>query len=148
MSTVDAVITQLVAVFAAACPAAEVIDGPKDGASLYGQQLISVGARVFGEEDTDTMGVGTTLEMYAVEIEVLVSLPGSNMQAARALVFSLTATCKQAVREYSGGPNLGLAASGVLQALPSGGFEFESRADGNGRHGQNKFVVNVKAQNT
>lgn len=147
MSSVDAAVTALVAVFTTAAPppATLVVDGPPEAASLTGQQVVAVGAEITGTSEFDSMAPVATTEDYIVPVTVSVSLPGNSMSVARNAAIALYETLKAAV---IANPTLGLASDGSFYAVPTGTWSLPQQADENGRHAAFRWGVHVIATNT
>ena len=147
MSTVPAVKAALVSLLTTALPSTQVIYGPATSVTVTEDRLLTVG-KVTGDRQFNSMTGQTTSERYTVELVASVDLAGTSQQAADELVLADYAAAELAIREYSGGSDLGLAASGVQQVLPTGEFELVEQADADGRHAAVRFSVAVIAQNT
>jgi hypothetical protein len=149
VSSVPAVKAKLVTLLTATLPDTQVIYGPSTAVTTTEDRLVTVGKVTNANRDLDSLAIGTTEERYAVELQFTVDLPGTDSLAtAVTQVFADYTAAELAIREYAGGPDLGLAASGVLQALMTGGWELDEQADSDGRHALIKASVAVYAQNT
>jgi hypothetical protein len=95
------------------------------------------------------MGIDTTEERYTVELHFSVDVPGAGSLATAVIqVFADYTAAELAIREYAGGPDLGLSAQGVLRALMMGDWNLDEQADSNGSHAAIDSSVAVIAQNT
>jgi hypothetical protein len=146
MSSIDAAVTALVAVFATAAPGVQVIDGPPDVASVIGQQVIAVADQeIIGISDFDSLAMTTMTEDYVIPVTVSVSIPGSSMSAARNAVIALYETLKAAV---VANPGLSISSDGSFRAFPVEGWSLPQMADENGRNAAFRFGIRVIATNT
>ena len=149
MSTVPAVKSALVALLTSILADTQVIYGPKDAVTTTRPRITTVGKVTNANRELNSMAIGTTEERYTVDLAFSVDLPGAGtLSTAVSQVFADYAAAEIAIREFSGGPDLGLAAQGVLQALPTGVWEFDEQADPDGSHAAIKSSVAVIAQNT
>jgi hypothetical protein len=149
MSSVPAVKAALVTLLTAALPNTQVIYGPGTAVTTTTGRILTVGKVTNGLRDLDSMAIGTTEERYTVALAFSVDLPGAGTLAtAVTQVFADYTAAELAIREYAGGPDLGLAAQGVLQALMFGGWNLDEQADSNGSHAAIDSSVAVIAQNT
>jgi hypothetical protein len=147
-SSIPAVKAALVSVLTTALPSTQVIYGPSTAVTTTTGRILTVG-RAVGIRELDSLAVGTAAERYTVELVCSVDIgAATSQQTADDLALADYATAEQAIREYSGGPDLGLAASGVLNLLPTGDFELAELADENGRHAAVRWSVAVYAQTT
>lgn len=144
-SSIPAVKAALVSVLAGALPDTQVIYGPKEAVTTTGPRILTVG-RVVGSRELDSMSLDTSSESYTVDLVASVSLAGTSQQAADDLALADYAAAEVAVREYPGGPTLGLGDG--IRVLPTGEFELAELADENGRHAAVRFSVRVYAQTT
>jgi hypothetical protein len=98
--------------------------------------------------DLNTMGIDTTEERYSVNLTFSIDLPGAgSLPTAVTQVFADYTAAEVAIREFAGGPDLGLAAQGVLRALMVGDWEPDEQADIEGAHAAVHCSVAVIAQN-
>ncbi len=149
MSTIPAVLAALTTLGVATLPSSQVINGPRSTVTTTDDRLLIVGEEVTaGRRDLDSMSIGTTSEQYEVSLAVSADVPGTDQTVADGQALADYAAMELAIREFSGGPNLGLAASGVLRVLPTGDFELKRIASADGRHAAVRFSVAVYAQNT
>jgi hypothetical protein len=149
VSTVSAVLAALTTLAGATLSGWQAINGPVGSITSTEDRLIAVGAEeVVGDRQFNSMTGQTTSERYVVPVVLSVSLPGTDQQAADAIVLAAYDLFERAVREFPGGSDLSLSASGVQQALPTGEFRLNRQADENGRHAAVRFTVAVIAQNT
>lgn len=147
MSSIPAVKAKLVSLLTTALPNTQVIYGGTGTVTTTGPRILLIG-RASGTRQPDSMSLDTSSEQYVIELVASVDLAGTSQQAADEMALDDYAAAELAIREYSGGGDLGLAASGVLSALPTGAFDLEEQADENGRHAAVRFGVAVIAQNT
>lgn len=146
MSTVDAAITGLLTLFAAAAPAAQIIDGPIEGVSIVEPEVVVVGGEdIVGTSEFDSMSATTTTEQYDVPIIASVSLAGNSMSAARNAAIVFYETLKAAV---IADPTLATGLGASFQAWPTGDWSVQQRADENGRNAAYRWNVHVMATNT
>ena len=147
MSTIPAVKAALATVIGAAISGAQVINGPASSVTTLADRVVEIG-NAAGVRELDSLTLGTTSERYMVELTFSASLSGTDQTAATALALADYEAAELAIREYSGGPGLGLSASGVLQVLPTGEFSLQEQADSNVRNAAVRSSVSVYAQNT
>jgi hypothetical protein len=149
VSSIPAVLAALTTLGVATLLNSQVINGPRATVTTTDDRLLIVGEEVTsGQRDLDSMAIGTTSEQYTVSLAVSADVPGTDQTAADALELAVFAAMELAIREYPGGPNLGLGAQGVLSVLPTGAFELKRIASADGRHAAVKWSVAVYAQNT
>lgn len=149
MSTVPAVKAALVTLLTTTLPDTQVIYGPSTAVTTTKPRIVTVGKVTNANRDLNTMGIDTTEERYTVDLAFSVDLPGAGTLAtAVSQVFADYAAAEIAIREYPAGPDLGLAASGVLRVLMTGDWESDEQADSDGAHAAVRCSVAVIAQNT
>jgi hypothetical protein len=149
MSSVPAVRAALVTLLTATLPDTQVIYGPLSAVTTTKARVATVGKVTNANRDLNTMGIDTTEEQYTIELAFSVDLPGAGTLAtAVSQVFADYTVAEVAIREFAGGPQLGLAASGVLRVLMTGDWESDEQADIEGAHAAVRCSVAVIAQNT
>jgi hypothetical protein len=125
MSSVQAVKAQLVSILTTALPSTQVIYGP-----------------------SSALSTAMTEERYTVDLTCSVDLPETDQTDATSVALADYTAAELAIREYVGGPPLGLEAQGVLSVFPTGEFELNELADSKGRHAVVRWSVSVIAENT
>jgi hypothetical protein len=149
VSTVPAVKAALVTLLTTTLTDTQVIYGPSTAVTTTTERIVTVGKVTNANRDFSSISIGTTEERYAVDLAFSVDLPGAgSLATAVTQVFTDYTAAEIAIRELSGGPDLGLAAQGVLQALMTGAWELDEQADSDGAHAAIKSSVAVIAQNT
>jgi hypothetical protein len=150
VSSIPAVLAALKTLGDATLAGWQGINGPVGSVTTTAGNLFLVGDEdVVADRQFDSMGIDTTSETYTVPIIVNADVSaGTDQQTADTLALDAYMLFERAIREYPAGPNLGLAASGVLQALPTGEFRLMRSADDQGRHAAVRFFVAIYAQNT
>jgi hypothetical protein len=153
MTTIPAVMAALAALANATLNTDiwQAINGPSTSVTTTKNHLVTIGGEdegVGGTRELNSMGVDTTEEQYLVPVVISADLAGTDQLLADDAVLDAYEAYEQAIREYPAGPNLGLAASGVLKALPTGDFRLMRRATGETRSAAVRFYVSVYAQNT
>lgn len=148
MSTVGPVLTALAALGTATLPTFQVVTGSITSVSMLTGNVLALGAEpITGTSDLDSMDLATRVERYTVPIIVSVSLPGPDTEdAAITAAMTAYAALEQAIREYPGGPNLGLGEG--VNVIPTGGFSLQPTATDAGRQAAVRFSVAVLAQTT
>ena len=147
-STIGPVLAALATLGTATLPTFQVVSGSDASAALLTGRVLAVADQpVTGTSALDSMDVGTRTEQYVVPLVVAVSLPGADTQsAAITAAMDAYAAMESAIREYPGGPNLGLGEG--VNAMPVGGFEMRPTATEQGRRPAVRFSVAVFAQTT
>ncbi len=149
MSTIGAVLDALATLAAATLTDSQIINGPIGSVSVTKPRIVVIGdTPIVGERDLDSMSLSGTREEYDVPVTVSVDLAGADQGVADDEAMADYAALELAIREYTGGPNLGLSASGVRSALPLRQFQLERFSSSDGRSAAVKFFVHVYAQNT
>ena len=149
MSTVPAVKAALVTLLTATLPSTQVIYGPVSAVTTTTGRIATVGKVTNANRDLNTMTIDTTEERYTIDLAFSVDLPGAgNLATAVTQVFADYTAAEVAIREFTGGPDLGLAAQGVLRALMTGDWESDEQADIEGSHAAVRCSVAVIATNT
>jgi hypothetical protein len=147
MSSVQAVKAQLVSILTTALPSTQVIYGPSSAITIATSRILTVG-RVFGTRDFNSLSTAMTEERYTVDLTCSVDLPETDQTDATSVALADYTAAELAIREYVGGPPLGLEAQGVLSVFPTGEFELNELADSKGRHAVVRWSVSVIAENT
>jgi hypothetical protein len=127
----------------------QVVYGSRNAETLAANYVAVIRGAV-GDDQLVTMELSRSSEAYVVTIELSGSISGAGdetMQTVTENVFTAKTALEHAIRENATGPDLGLSASGVLQALPLKGWEFIPQADGEAREALVRFGVAVIAQN-
>jgi hypothetical protein len=128
----------------------QVIYGSRNAVTVT-KNYVAVIRGAVADDQLVTMELSRSSESYAVKVELSGSIAGAGeetMQTVITNVFTAKTAIEHAIRENATGPDLGLSAQGVLQALPRGPWEFTPASDGNVREAELNFVVAVIAQNT
>jgi hypothetical protein len=146
-TTVPAVKAALVALLAGVLPDVEVIYGPITTETMTTPRVLTVG-NAAGTSALDSLTTGTSLEQYTVTLTVSCTINGPDTQkAATEAACAVFAVAEQTIREHPTG-DLGLSASGVLGAFPTGDFEVTEADTDLGSNAAVKWSVYVQAQRT
>jgi len=149
VSTVPAVKAALVTLLTTTLPSTQVIYGPLSAVTTTTGRIATVGKVTNANRDLNTMTIDTTEERYTIDLAFSVDLPGAgNLATAVTQVFADYTAAEVAIREFTGGPDLGLVASGVLRVLMTGDWESDEQADTEGVHAAVRCSVAVIATNT
>jgi hypothetical protein len=149
VTTVPVAKARLVTLLTATLPDTQVIYGPGTAVTTTTGRLLTVGKITNANRDLDSMGISTTEERYTINLTFSVDLAGAgSLATAVTQVFADYTAAEVALREYPGGPDLGLAAQGVLRALMMGDWDLDEQADSDGAHAAIRASVAVIAQNT
>jgi hypothetical protein len=149
VSTVPAVKTALVTLLTTTLTDTQVIYGPSTAVTTTKPRLVTVGKVTNANREFDSLAIGTTEERYTIDLAFSVDLAGAgSLSTAVTQVFADYTAAELAIREYAGGPDLGLSAQGVLQALMLGNWDLDEQFDSDGAHATVRASVAVIAQNT
>ena len=149
MSTIPAVLAALASLGASTLTSAQVVNGDLGNVTVTSNRLLLVGDdEIQITRDLDSLSATTTSEQYEVPCTLSADVAGTDQTVADAMVFADYAALELAVREYAGGPDLGLRAQGVFSVLPLGIHSLRRMGDGDGRHAAVRFRFRVYAQNT
>jgi len=128
----------------------QVVFGSRNAVTIT-KNYVAVIEGATGNDALVTMELSRSSEAYLVKIELSGSIAGAGdetLQTVTTNVFAAKTAIEHAVREFPAGPDLGLGASGVLQALPLKGWEYKPKASGDVREALVGFGIQVIAQNT
>ena len=151
MSTVPAVMTALKALLEATLSTDwQVAYGSRDAVTVTRNYLAVVRGAV-AEDHLGTMELSRSAESYTVRVELSGSIAGGGdetLQTVTTNVFAAKKLIERTLRELPAGPDLGLSADGVLQALMLKAWDFTPAADSEKREAHVGTNVHVIAQNT
>lgn len=149
MSTIPAVISALVALVESTLDtdAWQITDGPPDVETQRAQRLVAVGDdEIISPTDFDSLGASGMSERYTVPWTVSVNLPGADtLPTARAEALAAHEEIREAILQVG---DLGLAAQGVLSALPTADRRVQQFAVPEGRSAAIRSGLDVIAQLT
>ena len=128
----------------------QVVFGSRNAVTITKPYFVRIGGAV-GNDELITMELSRQSESYTVRLEFSGSIVGAGdetLQTVTTNVFAAKTLIERTLRELPAGPDLGLAASGVLQALMLKAWDFTPAADSDKREAHVGTNVHVIAQNT